>query len=262
MSSAVQQSIHFAGYKEKPGLQGSRWRLAGILISLLWAAAFGVLTVRHWQSLRQSERFLDEPLVSKLAADYSAGRPAVPVGRVRLTVIEDMVRDSQPEAADLQTRLAAIPAILNSIIPGTNSPLQPAVAVAGRTILYFDDPVPETAAALPEKADDKDAPSLSAALAQTQGKGKSKPKPVRPSVAGAAALPAAVLAVVLPPGEPPKVAPIKQDRPDHPWKWQSDHPGRWKPENPGQFKITPSDKAHSYGPGWTKGQKPGRFHGK
>jgi hypothetical protein len=262
MSSTVLPSTHFAGSKEESRPRGPRWGLLGVLVSLIWAAAFGILTVRQWQNLGRSERFLDESLVSKEAADYSAKRPAVPIGRVRLTVIEDMVRDSQPEAADLKIRLASIPVILNSVIPGANPPPEAPVPAAsapesGRTILYFDDPIPEKAAAVPSKTKASDA--LGKANPQSQA---SSPAPSQPSTPGVAPAPTPVPAEPSQPVAPVATKPPKKAWWNHPGKAKVDHPGNARPDKPGQVKPAPSSKGHPSGFGGSRGQNSGNSKGK
>ena len=122
MSSIASRAGQFADSERDSRLRWKRRGAIGLAITLLWVGAFGLLTARQWQGLAQGERFLDESLAAKTAADYSATRPAGPIGRVKLAVIEDMVRDSQPEAEDLRIRLDSIPALLNSAISGVTTP--------------------------------------------------------------------------------------------------------------------------------------------
>jgi hypothetical protein len=239
MSSTVAGSMRFKGSEKEQRLRGTRRGLLGLSISLLWVAAFGVLTARQWQNLRRGERFLDESLISKSVADYSAKPPAVPIGRVRLTVIEDMVRDSQPEAADLQSRLATIPAILNSDIPGDKTPLPPKGSEAGRTILYFDDPVQVKAVAIPRQAKAVDVPG--------------SPTAVPVSGPGIAPAPIPVPAETLQPPVPDTTKPLKKAR--------LDHPGKARPDHPGQMKNAPANKGQASGSGGSKGQKSGNSKG-
>jgi hypothetical protein len=64
------------------------------------------LTFQQWQDLHPHERLLKVPLTSKRNADYSAERTFQTSPPVGLEIVQDMIRDSQPEPHVLTSRLA------------------------------------------------------------------------------------------------------------------------------------------------------------
>jgi len=106
---------------------------------LLWAVLFADLSASQTRKLGKDERFLGESLVTGAFADYSRQTSAISLRRVRLAIIEDMIRDSQPDPADLDMRLSSLPALLNSGKTGDLACLAVSSADTGKPILYFDD---------------------------------------------------------------------------------------------------------------------------
>ena len=94
-----------------------RWGSIGLLVMLVACGCLGVITVRQWRSLYQSDRFLDVSLLAMATADYSRSQPGTRVAPVGLDIIGDMLVDSQVEPTDLSRRLASVTAVLLSPVP-------------------------------------------------------------------------------------------------------------------------------------------------
>jgi hypothetical protein len=84
-----------------------------MFVFLLCFSGLGLITARQWQENVKSDRLLNVPLLAMATADYSSRQPVNQVAQVRLEIIENMVRESQPDPRDLQRRLAAVDSILH-----------------------------------------------------------------------------------------------------------------------------------------------------
>ncbi len=109
--------------KTRDGLPPSKLRLGSVrsLVLLLCFSSLGLMATRQWQDLRRSDRYLNTSLIAQSSADYSASRPTNLAAQVGLGVIEDMVRDSQPDFANLPVRLNSVHALLQAFIHSETS---------------------------------------------------------------------------------------------------------------------------------------------
>lgn len=94
------------------------WTTMSAILLSVFAGGLGVMTVKQWRDLRQSERVLPISLISRKTADYSAAGSPMEIAPVSLDIIRDMIRDSQPEPSDLSNRLARADELLHVPIPG------------------------------------------------------------------------------------------------------------------------------------------------
>jgi hypothetical protein len=103
--------------KTGPQRHNVRWSAVGLFVFLMCFSGLGFMTIRGWQDLNQTDRFLDVSLVSKSTADYSANSPKALVAQVGMGIVGDMIRDSHPDPANLPARLAVVNSILNGPVP-------------------------------------------------------------------------------------------------------------------------------------------------
>ena len=103
----------------KEGLQNQRFRgrTAGLLVLLLSVICLGLVTTREWLGLHESNQFLNASLLAKSTADYKSSRLGTPVAQVGLGIIQDLIKDSNPDPKDLQNRLASITEMMLSPVP-------------------------------------------------------------------------------------------------------------------------------------------------
>jgi len=98
-----------------------RWSTVGVFVLVLCFSGIGMITVHQWQDLNQSDHILNASLISSTTADYSSRKPASQVSQVDPSLIEDMIRDSQPDPENLLARLELAKMVLNLPI---NEPLK------------------------------------------------------------------------------------------------------------------------------------------
>ena len=105
------------------GLQNQRFRWSGIglLVLLLSIIGLGLVMVRQWLELHQSDRFLSASLLARSTADYNGSWPTAQVAQVDPGIIDDIIQDSLPDPEDLPQRLASANAMLLTPVPTATS---------------------------------------------------------------------------------------------------------------------------------------------
>ena len=107
--------------------------IGGVVQSTLLLLGLGVLVAliaSQWHLFTQMERRLDVPLISTARADYGANGPVASVAQVDLGIVQEMIRDSAPGAADLSARLSSAEALLRSSAVSESAVYSPAPPVS------------------------------------------------------------------------------------------------------------------------------------
>ena len=129
------------------------WGTIGMFVSVLSISSLGLMTNHQWQTLQQKEKFLNTSVISRTSADYGASEPANPIVQVNLSIIGDMIRDSQPETSDLTTRLASVKELLLFPLANKTIILDPPDSDRGITIPEIENPIQTQPALLPMQSD-------------------------------------------------------------------------------------------------------------
>jgi hypothetical protein len=76
-----------------------------------------VMILKGWNSLHPKDQILDASVLAMSVPDYSGSRPAGSVQIIGLSIIGDAIRDSDPLAGDIPSRLASVTAVLLLPVP-------------------------------------------------------------------------------------------------------------------------------------------------
>jgi len=90
--------------------------VSSVLLAISLVGA-GLLAANQWRELNRSQRFVGAALIASKAADYGDAGIASEQAPVSIAIVDDMIRDSQPEPEELATRLARVSVLLTVPVP-------------------------------------------------------------------------------------------------------------------------------------------------